>query len=394
MDSKKLLSLIKKEEGTKLDFKLKLSLEYESSKKELAKDVCAIANSRGGRGYIIIGIEDKSKKIIGLDEKEILREEQVQQIITSRCEPPIPISVDTFLIENKRVCVITIFSGEQKPYQVRENGAFYTRRGSTTDTMRKQELIEAFEENLNFFMETSMINKSDISFLDDNLIKKYFENKGIEINEENKEFLLETSQIINRDKESGKINCTLGGLLIFSSFNSIWLPQNMIKIINRINKNIDETIIIQGNILEMIDKVEKIICDILPKEYPIKAIIEAVNNAVLYRDYSAFDKIIEVNIGVKAVVITSPGAVINNSNLSKGINQSKRNMWLYEKIITLDKNKRLLNNGLGLIRIKKSFNNLGKVRFINSVKEDYFKVVLPGINIINKRKGTLTKADD
>lgn len=231
-----------------------------------------------------------------------------------------------------------------------------------------------------------MINKSDISFLDNNLIKKYFKNKGIEINEENKDFLLETSQIITRDKDSGKINCTLGGLLIFSSFNSMWLPQNMIRIKNKVNKNFDETIIIQGNILEMIDKVEKIMSDIMPKEYPIKAIIEAVNNAVLYRDYSAFDKIIEVNIGFKTVIIISPGAIINNSNLSKDINQSKRNMWLYEKVITLDNNKRFLNNGLGLLRIKKSFNNLGKVRFINSVKEDYFKVVLPGVNITDKRK--------
>ena len=61
MDSKRLLSLIKKEEGVKLDFKLKLSLQSEGNKKELAKDVCAIANSRGGRGYIIIGVEDKRR---------------------------------------------------------------------------------------------------------------------------------------------------------------------------------------------------------------------------------------------------------------------------------------------------------------------------------------------
>ena len=33
--------------------------------------------------------------------------------------------------------------------------------------MRKQELIEAFEENLDFFMETSTVMKSDISFLDE-----------------------------------------------------------------------------------------------------------------------------------------------------------------------------------------------------------------------------------
>ena len=45
MDSKKLLSLIKREEGTKLDFKLRLELYNETGKKELTKDICAIANS-------------------------------------------------------------------------------------------------------------------------------------------------------------------------------------------------------------------------------------------------------------------------------------------------------------------------------------------------------------
>lgn len=383
MDSKKVLSLIKKEEGVKLDFKLKLSLEYESSKKELAKDVCAIANSRGGRGYIVIGIEDKSKKIVGLEDNEVISEEQVQQIITSRCEPPIPISVDNLLIENKKVSVITIYDGEQKPYQVRENGAFYIRRGSTTDTMRKQELLEAFEENLDFFIETSMIVKSNISFLDERIYKNYFKNKGIEINEENKEFLLETSRIISRDKENGEFNCTLGGLLIFSNVNSLWLPHNIIRINNKVNPNENEVIIVQGNVINMIDKTIREISEILPIDYPINAINEAVNNAVLYRDYSAFDKIIDIYIGNKEVIITSPGAITGNSRSINDMNQSKRNMWLYEKLITLDDNKRFLNNGQGFLRIKKSFNNRN-VKFINSIKEDYFKVVLPGIKNFNR----------
>ncbi len=384
MDSKKLLGLIKKEEGIKLDFKLKLSLEHESSKKELAKDVCAIANSRGGRGYIVIGIEDKSKRIVGLEDNEIIIEEQVQQIITSRCEPPIPISVDNLLIENKKLSVITIYDGEQKPYQVRENGAFYIRRGSTTDTMRKQELLEAFEENLDFFIETSMIVKSNISFLDGEIYKTYFQKKGIEINEENKEFLLETSRIISRDKDSGELNCTLGGLLIFSNVNSLWLPHNIIRINNKVNHHKNEVIIIQGNVLNMIDKATKEISEIVPSDYPINAINEAVNNAVLYRDYSAFDKIIDIYIGIKEIIITSPGAITRSSRSINDMNQSKRNMWLYEKLITLDDNKRFLNNGQGLLRIKKSFNNNKKVRFVNSAKEDYFKVVLPGIRNFNK----------
>lgn len=381
MDSKKLMSLIKKEEGVKLDFKLKLSLQYESSKKELAKDVCAIANSRGGRGYIIVGIEDKSKKIIGLNDIDIINEEKVQQIITSRCEPPIPVSVDTVEVYDKKICIITIYSEDQKPYQIRENGAFYIRRGSTTDTMRKQELIEAFEENLNFFMETSIIMKSNISFLDENLLKKYFENKGIELNEENKEFLLENSRIAYREKESEKMNCTLGGLLIFSNHNSLWLPQNMIKIINKVNKNENEVIIIQGSILQMVDKSETIISNILPKNYPKSAIVEGIKNAVLYRDYSSTNRIIEVNIGFKTISIISPGALIEKNSSDKVSTHSKRNMWIYEKLITLDNNKRFLNNGGGFSRIKKVFYGVGKVKLINSIEDDYFKVVLPGTSM-------------
>ena len=384
MDSKRLLSLIKEEEGVKLDFKLKLSLQSEGNKKELAKDVCAIANSRGGRGYIIIGLEDKSKEIIGVNESEIIKEEQVQQIVSSRCEPPIPISVDTCKIQGKRICVITIYSGDQKPYQIRESGAFYIRRGSTTDTMRKQELIEAFEENLDFFMETSTVMKSDISFLDEDLLKQYFKNKGIELNEENKEFLLESSRIAYRERESGKMNCTLGGLLIFSNYNSLWIPQNMIKIINRINKNKDEVIVIQGSILEMVDKSERVIYDLMPNDYPSSAIIEGVKNAVLYRKYSSVNRVIEISIGYKSVSIDSPGALIEKSNLGKEISHSKRNIWIYEKLITLDNNKRFLNNGRGFSRMKKAFYGVGKVKLINSIKDDYFKVILPGVSIYDK----------
>ena len=72
MDNKKLLSLIKREEGPKLDYKVRLELWTESGKKELAKDISAIANSKGGRGYLIVGIEDKSKEVIGVKEEEIL----------------------------------------------------------------------------------------------------------------------------------------------------------------------------------------------------------------------------------------------------------------------------------------------------------------------------------
>ncbi|OCA98524.1 helix-turn-helix domain-containing protein [Clostridium beijerinckii] len=381
MDSKKLLSLIKREEGIKLDFKLKLELFCETGKKELTKDICAIANSSGGRGYIIVGVEDKTKNIIGIQENDMFKEEQIQQIITTRCEPPIPIEVDFVEIKNKKIGVISIYDGGQKPYQVRDNGAFYIRRGSTTDVMRKQELIVLFEENLSLTIETCPLIKSSIDILNMELVNRYFSKKGIEINEENKRFLLLSAGIAFEHKEGAPLKCTYGGLLVFSDKNYIYIPNNMIKIINKLEKNNGELHIIQGNLLSMIDNAEEKIKEILPKNYPMQAIIEAIKNAVLYREYFDLNKIIEIIIDRNKIIISSPGEFIDENVKGQRTNYNKRNIWLYEKLISLDEKRRFLNSGRGFTIIKNSFKGKGRVKFINSRAEHSFKVILPSIEI-------------
>lgn len=376
MDEKKLRSIIKKEEGTKLDFKLKLDLWSEGGKKEFAKDICAIANSRGaGRGYIIVGVRDKTKEIVGLKDEDMFREEAVQQIIATRCEPPIPINVEFTILDNKKIAIITIYNGDQRPYQVRENGAFYTRRGSTTDVMRKQEILRIFEENLELSVETCPVLKSDISYLDMSLVKKYFFRKGIVLNDKNRKYLLESSGITYIQKETGKEKCTLGGLLVFSEINSICISNNIIRIINKLNNNYDEVIVIQGSLLTMINKTDDLLRKIINKEYPIFAVLEAVKNAVLYREYTEVNRIIEIVITNKSIVIESPGELISNNT---NTNYIRRNMWIYEKLITLDDTNTFLNNGRGLSRIKNAFKGKGRVRFVNSETDNTFKVILPG----------------
>lgn len=380
MDKKKLMSLIRKEEGPKLDFKLKLDLSNEMGKKELTKDICAIANSNGGRGYIIVGIQDKTKKIFGINNNNLFTEEQIQQIITSRCEPPIPLQVDFLFVDNKKISVISIYDGGQRPYQVRENGAFYIRRGSTTDTMRKQELIALLEENLNLTIETCPLMRSDISMLNMDLVKKYFENKGIILTEENKEFLLLSAGIIYKDRELGELKCTYGGLLVFSDINHICIPNNMIKIVNKSDNIYGKVYVIQGNLIEMVDKAEKTLTEIMPDSYPVSSIVEAVKNAVLYREYYDLNRIVEIIIDDNNIIISSPGEFIDENIKGERTNYNKRNIWLYEKLITLDEKGRFLNNGKGFTRIRDAFNGRGKVKFINSRIEHSFKVVLPGCN--------------
>lgn len=377
MDKKKLENLLKKEEGPKLDFKQSLDINTDTGKKELVKDVCAIANSQGGRGHIIIGVEDKTKKIIGINTEEIV-EEQIQQVVSSRCDPPIPISVEKVKYNGKDLAVIAIYYGEQKPYQVRDNGAFYIRRGSTTDIMRKDELVSSFENNMNLNSELCSIIKSSPEVLDMELIKKYFKYNGIELNDENKYILMEGASIINRDKDTNEYCVTLGGLLVFSKVNNIFLPQNIIRIVNRINKSLGEVFIIKGELLEMLDEAEEKLYNILPESYPIYALLEGVKNAVLYRDYTIFTREIEIIINYNSVVLCSPGALIRGKNI-QSLNYVKRNMWIYEKLITLDEKKRFNHGGTGFSRIKRAFKKYGKVVFINSSYGNTFKIIYPGI---------------
>lgn len=380
MDFRKLKNLLKKEEGIKLDFKRKIDIYTDSGKKELSKDVCAIANSRGGRGYIIIGIEDKSKEIIGVDDLE-LSEEQIQQIVSSRCVPPIPVSFDLVKLEEKIIGVITIFNGNQKPYQIRDNGAFYIRRGSTTDTMKKEEIINYLSESLSFNIELSPIVNSNISSLDYKLIDKYFLSKGIEITEDNRIELLDSTGITYFDKDSGTRMITLGSLLVFSHINNLNIPHNMIKLVNKLNGE-NNIKFFQGNLLTMLDTIEMALKNILPEKYPVYSVCEAINNAVLYRDYSLWGRVIEVIINENSIIISSPGAIIYN-NSDKSRSYIKRNMWIYEKLISIDDRKRYLKSSSGFVIMKKAFRNIGRIQFINSLEDNSFKVIFPGVKNIS-----------
>lgn len=380
MDIKKLQMLIRRQESPKLDFKQKLELETESGKKELAKDVCAIANSRGGRGHILLGIEDKTKNIIGIEDKAY-NEEKIQQIISSRCEPPIPIAYEIVQYEGKFIGILTIYDGGQKPYQIRETGAFYIRRGSTTDTMRKQEIASALQDNFSLNIELCPISNSSMESLDLELIDKYFSANKIQANDDNRINLMENASIIKFDRECGKYKLTLGGVLVFSKTNNVYIPHNMIRIVNKISDDENKVIVINGDLLSMLNKCEVVLSKLLPVNYPLEALYEGVKNAVLYRDYTIYYKEIEVILGRENISIISPGVFIRNNDINNH-NYVKRNMWIYDKLIALDDKNRFLKSDRGFSIMKKSFKRIGKVLFINSISNDFFKVVYPGISKI------------
>ena len=373
MDVQRLKQILGKEEGEKLDFKACLCLLTEGDKRELAKDVTAIANSRGGRGHIIFGVEDKTKRILGI-EKASFQEEQIQQIIYNRSDPPVPVQVDFVEYEGKLLAVISIYKSHHAPHQVMQTGAFYIRRGSTTDYARRSELASIMQENGLLSYETVIKTDAVLDDLDMDRIRNFF--TGIQIQGERpNEILMETFGFIG-DKGNGDFYPTIGGLLLFGRNIEAYMPHCFIKIIND-----NEVETIAGNIPDMLDKVSSRIRELINDDsYPFPAVEEAFANALVHRDYLDSSRGITVNISKRSIEITNPGAMFGGNRLYGNIKDdspARRNPWLYQRLMLVDEKKRFLKYGLGLYNIRMAFESIGKVKFINLGKSNAFRVVLP-----------------
>jgi predicted HTH transcriptional regulator len=375
LDKYKLKRLLKQEEGPKLDFKAELNLSTESEKKELTKDVIAMANSRGGRGYIIFGVEDKTKKVLGIDSEDFI-EEQIQQIIYNRCDPPVSISMDFITVEGKDLGVLTIYRSGHKPHQMLQNGAFYIRRGSTTDTARRSEIANLLQENGLLTYETVVLKNVGMEELDTECINAYFKNLNV-ISEKPSELLLEALGIVGQKSESEGYHLTIGGLLLFGKNPSAFLPHVYIAV------DMDNEVrFFYGNIPAMLDEVSDYLRKniIISGEYPFEALEEVIANALVHRDYLDISRGITITITSKNIEVSNPGALIAGNSVYKFVrenNPDRRNPWLYQRLITLDTRKRFMKSGLGITRIKNAFSEIGKVRFVNIGSQNLFKVLLP-----------------
>lgn len=374
MDIDKLRYLVNSYEGPKLDFKERFSLEEDLEKKEFARDVCAMANTKGGRGYIIFGIKDKTGEVVGVGDTKA-NEEKVQQIVTSRLEPPATIRVENCEYDEKNLIVVTIFKSDSRPHQVKSNGSFYIRRGSTTDTCRRDELASMMQETGILSFETIILGQLQLDMLDDDKLNNYL---GLftDLKKENKEILLEALGIIKKDSKSEHYHPTMGGMLLFGKDVQTFLPNTGVKIYS--DKEVCD---ITGTISEMLDKsLEKVKEMMGNEDYPYKAVDLALSNALAHRDYWDNTRYTTIKIYDNRIEITNPGALHQGDKIDKVTEHDiavRRNPWLYERLIMLDEKERYRRAGTGINQIKSMFSNPNEVKFINLLKYNTFKVILP-----------------
>lgn len=111
MEPQELLKILEGGEGTRTEFKQRFS-----TFEKMAKEMIALANSRGG--FLIVGIEDDGR-VTGV-QSEKSEAELLKQTASEYCEPPINITIHFVELYEREIVVAEIGESLNKPHRLQD----------------------------------------------------------------------------------------------------------------------------------------------------------------------------------------------------------------------------------------------------------------------------------
>lgn len=109
-----------RKEGRKVDLKLTLPLKTKDDKAKFVKHVIALANTPRGTGYLLIGVDDKTKKPKETPPPEAI-EEDIQRILSTYCQPLVETDYGIVKIKGGSVGALSIYQKSvDLPYRVKK----------------------------------------------------------------------------------------------------------------------------------------------------------------------------------------------------------------------------------------------------------------------------------
>jgi len=160
-----------------------INLEFKEQRpgksKNYMKTVVAFANGKGGR--IVFGVEDGTRKIVGIPEDDVFSEmDAIANAISDNCMPTIIPDIYPQTIDGKTIIILEIAQGKQRPYCIKSEGGFdgvYVRVSGTTrkaDPMRAREMFYESEGR-----SYDSVARHDIGVTDEDIQKLCDEMKGV-----------------------------------------------------------------------------------------------------------------------------------------------------------------------------------------------------------------------
>jgi ATP-dependent DNA helicase RecG len=162
MDIPTLIEIIAMGESEKLELKASFNIDAIIS-------IASMANKKGG--IVVIGVSSRSE-IIGTDIKEETIQLWINEIKT-KTEPSLVPEIESYLIENKKVAVISINEYPIKPVAVR--GRYYLRKQNSNHQLSLAEINELFNNSLQTSWDSYPFKNASLEDLDIGKVQRFIE---------------------------------------------------------------------------------------------------------------------------------------------------------------------------------------------------------------------------
>ena len=363
MTKSELLELIANGENSGVEFK-----RDELRPEQLAREVVALANFRGGR--ILLGVDDDGA-ITGIQRGDL--ERWVMDTVFGRTVHPmiLPFYEEIQVDEQHRVAVITISQGTTKPYVLRHSGRedIYIRVGSTSQLASREQQARLFATGGMLHAEMLPISGSGLRDLSQERLTDYLatmvEDKELPTTDEawgvrlcGLGFMVE--------RQDGPPVCTIAGLVLFGHAPRRLLHQTGVRWMafegeDKSYKALDDrlidgplvalrkvsagggSVIAENGLIEsLVDAMRPFLSEdaaevdaSMRRErrwlYPVEALREAIVNALAHRDWTRYEEI-EIARYADRLEVLSPGALQNSMTVEKMVagQRSSRNPSIVE----------------------------------------------------------------
>jgi predicted HTH transcriptional regulator len=381
MNSLELLDIISSGETSRAQFKKRLD-----NRDGFAAEMIAMANSKGGD--ILIGVEDKTGDIVGLNYEELRSAGSIiANIGTDLVKPQIFPTTEVVNVEMeedvKKVLVVHVEEGVAKPYKDR-NGTIWIKQGADKRRLTdNNEQVRLFQHSGLVYVDEMIVPGTDASDIDKDKVEEYLQ----KIDDSEIDVPAEQLHLNLNIIKEGRL--TLGGLLFFAKNPQQFRPAFCIKAVSYIGNDIAGTDYrgskdITGTIPEMFEQAMGFFNTYLKHEQkgqnfnstgileisPI-ALEELLQSALTHRDYSK-NAPVRILIFDNRVEIVSPGALPNNLTVE---NIKLGNTVVRNNLVVSFASKLMRYRGLGS-GIRRALKEHPATDLINDTDRELFVSVL------------------
>ena len=304
--------LIQEGEGTTLEFKENLSSSF-------ARELVGMANTIGGK--ILLGVRD-DRVVVAVKDSNSLRP-RIQDIARN-CDPPVRVLVEPV----GEVLVVHVRESDGKPVQCSDG--FFWRQGAVTQKLSREEIRDFFQSEgaIRFDLSPCLRFRYPQDF-DRQKFNAWLRLSGITGRPRTEDVLV---NIEAAERSGGKLLFRNAGVLFFARnirhfFNQAYITCLLAKGADKVHildrKDFDGGIVADiEDALRFVERntrtayrIERLRRENVP-EYPMRALREAITNAVMHRDWFIEGANVFVEIYTDRIEVVSPGGLPKGMTLA------------------------------------------------------------------------------